>query len=75
MRRPEPDYLDNVGPETTWPDDVAALKLVIPALRGLSDVEVDALYTQWSQEEYCASWMNLGSVQLDLFEDWLEDSP
>ena len=73
MRKPSQEYLDNCDGVCTWPDDVAKLKEDLPELRALSDVEIEALYTQWSQEEYCAGWMNLGSVRLQLFGKWLNE--
>lgn len=72
MRRPDPEAVVEALP-IRWPKDVARLRREVPALSGLSDAEIDALYSQWSSDVYFAGWMNLdarpGFVQD--FAHWL----
>lgn len=43
----------------------------IPALKTMSDVAIEALYSAWSEEFYYAGWMNLTEAILEDFEKWV----
>lgn len=42
-----------------FPSDVERLKREIPELAMLPDSVVDHIYSEWSEEEYCAGWLIL----------------
>lgn len=53
-----------------YPEDVSILKSEIPELASLSDVTVQTLYSDWSEDWYAAGWIYLSSG-LDEFRGWL----
>ena len=73
MRAPHPEYLANIDGVGTYPEDVSMLQLKLPALRTLDAVGVEALYTQFSQEEYSAGWMIMAPHLIERFSRWLTE--
>lgn len=56
-----------------FPEDVRELITKIPILAGLSDDVVDKLYSDWSEDFYCASWLCLSESSIKEFEYWLNE--
>lgn len=53
-----PDYRNYSADE--WPEDVALLRGIMNGLGyDASPQDTASAYAAWSEEEYCASWLNL----------------
>lgn len=55
-----------------YPLDVRRLRQAAPELRGKTDLLIDNLYSTFSDEEYCAGWMNLNERRIVEFRKWLQ---
>lgn len=70
-RQPHPEYLLSIDGAVAYAQDVSAIQAGIPELRLMRADAVEALYTQFSQEEYSAGWMNLSASLIERFRRWL----
>ena len=59
------------APPVNYPGDVKLMKSEIPELSSLSDLQVDLLYRQYSDCNYCASWLSVTQDSIDDFKNWL----
>jgi len=75
------DNLDSfIVPHSPWPmhnvtvpyeiECISVIHKEIPFL--LSDGELAALWDEYSEEEWCAGWMNVHFIRLDHFLGWLK---
>ena len=54
-----------------FPEDVKTLKENIVELTYLGDKEVASLYEKYSEEMWCAGWLELDERIIEDFKDWL----
>lgn len=53
-----------------YPEDIKALKQVIPELMLLSDSRVEEIYSEYS-DMFCAGWLIVDSERIRDFNNWL----
>lgn len=54
------------------PQDIKILRKQIPELNDLEDYEIQWLYENYSDEQWCAGWIVLDKDRLQEFRTWLE---
>lgn len=57
--------------KVNYPEDIYALKEHIKGLREVPDVVVQRLYSQWSEDNYCAGWLIIDQDGIQSFRSWL----
>jgi hypothetical protein len=60
-------------PPCDYPEDVERLKQGIPQLNLLSDLEIQAVYREYSEETHCAGWLILNDAGVEAFNNWLQE--
>jgi hypothetical protein len=56
-----------------FPEDIAKLRLAIPALNPLTDYQVQELYHEFSEDRYCTGWLYLSKETNKEFEEYLNE--
>ena len=51
------------------------IKYKSPRLSRLSDEQVAKLYWMWSEERYCAGWLEFNEKAMESFIEWATTSP
>jgi hypothetical protein len=73
MKRINYILLRNKPYQIDFAEDVRELIMGIPILAGLEYGMVDRLYSDWSEDFYCASWLCLSDSGIKEFENWLNE--
>ena len=55
--------------------DLKTLRDAIPEIRTLGDKGIIHLYSTWSEDKYCASWLVLNNQGIEFFRNWVLSSP
>lgn len=54
-----------------YPEDVLAIRSRIPELVDISDAQIQDMYSYWSEDFFCASWLIIKYADLEHFRTWL----
>ncbi len=54
-----------------YPEDIARLRAAVPEIALLADQAVASLYSDFSDEGYCAGWMHLSEDLIIRFRHWV----
>lgn len=57
-----------------YPEDVKKIREYLEKIGELeaTDAEIDNYWSLYSEERFCAGWMDVNEDLLDMFADWLE---
>jgi hypothetical protein len=67
------EYLHSPAREVRYPKDVKLLKESIPELSPFTDGEVQDLYSDWSEDYLCASWLYPSEGNIAEFREYLNE--
>ena len=56
-----------------YPEDIKMLRDGIEDIRGLSDLQIETLYREYSEGNYCAEWLILDQNGVVEFNNWLNE--
>ncbi len=54
-----------------YPEDIEKLRKEIPELEGVSDAQIQDMYSFWSEAFYCAGWHIVWPSVAQEFREWL----
>ena len=60
-------------PPCDYPEDIERLKQGIPQLNLLSDLKIQLVYREYSEDMYCARWLILNDHGVEAFNNWLQE--
>lgn len=64
-------FLNPQPHKINFPEDVAEIKAKITQLQGLTDFQVQELWSDWGEGYYCAGWLIVSDDTIKEFETWL----
>jgi hypothetical protein len=67
------EYLTTDNWRASWPDDIEALRAVIPEFEGLTDKQIDDIYRDFSDDMWAAGWMGLAGYVFEELRQWLSE--